>query len=220
MTVAEYIFIAFPAIFLILNPFSAASSFLTLTQGQSEEAQIRTAKRACTSAFFILIFFALAGHFIFQMFHITISAFRIAGGIIVFQIGLNMLKLQPLRIKQTEEEMEESLHKQDIAIVPLAMPLLSGPGAITTIMVLTAEINWKLKLTGMLQMAGLVIASALSLVLIYYLMTHSRKLLELFKITGVGVMTRIMGLILTVIAAQFVINGVRDLLPEFAKILR
>ena len=219
MSVAEYIFIAFPAIFVILNPISAASSFLALTTGQSDEAQLYIAKKACITSFVILIVFIAAGHFIFQMFHITIAAFRIAGGIIMFGIASQMLKLQPLRIKQTEEEMEESLHRTDVAIVPLGMPLLSGPGAITTVMVLMAEINWKSKLTGTLQVAGLVVSCALSVVLIYFILVNSRKLLEILKVTGVGVATRIMGLMLAVIATQFVINGVRDLLPELAKYL-
>ncbi|MDO8526313.1 MAG: MarC family protein [Deltaproteobacteria bacterium] len=219
MTVAEYLFIAFPAIFVILNPFSAASSFLILTTGNDERSKNDIAKRACITAFFVLIVFAIAGHFIFNMFNITISAFRIAGGIIMFTIGLSMLQLQPQRIKQTEEEMEESLHKTDVAIVPLGIPLLSGPGAITTVMVLMTEIDKTSLLIGIMQMACLVLSCALSLVLIYYILTHSGKMLDILKVTGVGVMTRIMGLILTVIATQFVINGVKDLLPEFAKLL-
>lgn len=219
MTVTDYIFLALPAMLVILNPFSAASSFLTLTSTQTEEAQIQTAKKACITAFVVLVLFALAGHLIFRMFNITLQAFRIAGGIIMFTIGLNMLKLQPMRIKQTEEELEESMHKEDVGIIPLGIPLLSGPGAITTVMVLTTEIDKKSTLNGMLQMVGLFISCALSLVVIYYIMIHSRKLLEWMKVTGVGVMTRIMGLILTVIATQFVINGVKDLLPDFANLL-
>lgn len=219
MSVADYIFIAFPAMFVILNPFSAASSFLTFTASQTEEEQLRTAKRACITAFVVLIIFGLTGHFIFKMFNITLQAFRIAGGIIMFIIGLNMLNMRHSRMKQTEEEMEEGLQRNDVAIVPLGIPMLSGPGAITTMMVLMTEIDKKSTFNGILQMAGLFISCGLCLFLIYFIMIHSRKLMEWLKITGVGVMTRIMGLILTVIATQFVINGVRDLLPEFSKIL-
>lgn len=219
MSVADYIFIAFPAMFVILNPFSAASSFLTLTASQSEAEQMHTAKKACITAFVVLVLFALTGHVIFKMFNITLQAFRIAGGIIMFIIGLNMLNMRPTRIKQTEEEMEEGLQRTDVAIVPLGIPMLSGPGAITTVMVLMTEIDKKSTWNGILQMSGLFVSCALSLFLIYFIMIHSRKLMEWLKVTGVGVMTRIMGLILTVIATQFVINGVRDLLPEFARLL-
>ncbi|OGQ44761.1 MAG: hypothetical protein A3H42_03860 [Deltaproteobacteria bacterium RIFCSPLOWO2_02_FULL_46_8] len=164
--------------------------------------------------------FAVAGHFIFQVFQITIQAFRIAGGIILFGIGMEMLQLKVTRTKQTEEEMKEGMGKEDVAIVPLGIPLLSGPGAITTIMVLTAEISWKNKWAGLFQMGGLIISCALSLVIIYFILVNSKRLLDLFKITGVGLITRIMGLILTVIATQFVISGVKDLLPEFAKLIQ
>ncbi|MBI5299107.1 MAG: NAAT family transporter [Deltaproteobacteria bacterium] len=220
MSFTEYIILCFPAVFVILNPFSAASSFLSLTSGQSEEQQVSVAQRACITSFVVLMLFAFAGHFIFQVFQITISAFRIAGGIILFGIGLEMLKLRPNRIKQTEEEMKEGMGKEDVAIVPLGIPLLSGPGAITTIMVLTAEISWKNKWSGLLQMGGLIVSCALSLVIIYFILVNSKRLLDLFKITGVGLITRIMGLILSVIATQFVISGVKDLLPEFAKLVQ
>lgn len=219
MTVSQYILLAFPAILVILNPLGAATNFLALTTSHTEEEKLHIAKRACLTAFCVLVIFALAGHFIFQIFHITLSAFRIAGGIIIFGVGLNMLKLQPLRIKQTDEEMKENLLRTDVAVVPLGIPLLSGPGAITTVMVLMTEIDKKSTLTGVFEVAGLLISCILSLVLIYFIFINSKKLLDLLKVTGVGVMTRIMGLIMTVIATQFIINGIKDLLPELAQIL-
>ncbi|MBI4124452.1 MAG: NAAT family transporter [Deltaproteobacteria bacterium] len=220
MTVAEYILIAFPALIVILNPLMAASSFMSMTMSQSDAAQLRIAKRACITALIALIVFSFAGHLIFRIFNITVEAFRIAGGIILFTIGMQMLKLQPSRIKQTEEEREEALKKtQDVGIVPLGIPILVGPGTITTVLVLTAEINWQNKLIGTLQMTGLLISSLLSTVFIYFILINSRRLIDILKTTGIGVMTRVMGLILTVIATQFVINGVKGLLPKFASLL-
>jgi len=108
MNVAEYILIAFPAMLVILNPLMAASSFMSMTQDLQQEVQYSVARKACLTAFIVLVIFAAAGQFIFQMFNITVEAFRIAGGIILFNVGFRMLKLQPLRIKQTEEEKEES----------------------------------------------------------------------------------------------------------------
>lgn len=221
MTVAEYILIAFPAVFVILNPFMASSSFMSMTMGLDRRAQLAVAKRACVTSFLVLIIFAAAGHFIFQMFRITVEAFRIAGGIILFTVGLNMLNLKPLRIKQTEEEKEAgSLKKaEDVGIVPLGIPIMSGPGSITTVIVLMAEIKWTSKLTAMMQTAGLVISIFLSVILMYVIMVNAAKLMGRLKLTGIGVITRIMGLILTVIATQFVINGVRDLLPKLAPLV-
>lgn len=221
MTVAEYILIAFPALFVILNPLMAASSFMSMTMGQSDAVQLRIAQRACMTALVAMIVFAFAGHLIFRIFNITVEAFRIAGGIILFTVGMQMLKLQPIRIKQTEEEKRELLkrHDQDVGIVPLGIPILVGPGTITTVLVLTAEINWTNKLIGTLQMTGLLISTLLSVVLIYYLLVHSRRMTDILKTTGINVLTRIMGLILTVIATQFVINGIKGLIPKFAQML-
>lgn len=221
MTVAEYILIAFPAIFVILNPLMAASTFMSMTMEQSETVQLRIAKRACVTALIGMIIFTFAGHLIFRIFNITVEAFRIAGGIILFTVGMQMLKMLPIRIKQTREEEKEMLkrHDQDIGIIPLGVPILCGPGTITTVIVLTAEIDWQNKFIGMLQMTGLLISATLSAILIYYILINSRKLIAILKTTGIGVMTRIMGLILTVIATQFVINGVKGLLPKFAKLL-
>lgn len=221
MTVAEYILIAFPAIFVILNPLMAASSFMSMTMEQPEAVQLRIAKRACITTLAGMLIFIVAGHLIFRIFNITVEAFRIAGGIILFTVGMQMLKMLPVRIKQTREEEKEMLkrHDQDIGIVPLGIPILCGPGTITTIIVLTAEINWQNKFIGMLQLTGLLISALLSAILIYYILINSRKLIDILKTTGIGVMTRIMGLILTVIATQFVINGVKGLLPKFASLL-
>lgn len=221
MTVTEYILIAFPAIFVILNPMVAASTFMSMTVDLPENTQTKIAKRSCIAAFVVICVFAIAGHLIFKIFNITVEAFRIAGGIILFTVGMQMLKLMPVRIKQTKEEEKDILKRphQDVGIVPLGVPVMCGPGTITTILVLTAEINWKIKLIGALQLSGLILCSAISLIVIYYILINSRRLMDVLKITGIGVMTRIMGLILTVIATQFVINGVRDLLPKFAKMM-
>lgn len=214
MTIAEYILLSFPAIFVILNPFSAASSFLSMTMERTPKEQKTIAKKACITALVILLVFALGGKFIFQLFDITIPALRIAGGIVLFIVALDMIQLLPIRIRQTQEEIEEGMQMQDVAAVPLGTPILSGPGAITTVMVLMAETK------NVTQVLLLLLACLLSCVAIYYILLHSRRFLALFKVTGVGISTRIMGLVLSVIAMQFVINGLKELLPEFARILR
>ncbi|MDO8494611.1 MAG: MarC family protein [Deltaproteobacteria bacterium] len=221
MNVAEYILIAFPAIFVILNPFSSSTSFISMTMNHTVEDQLKIAKKACWTAFIGMVVFALAGHLIFQLFQITVEAFRIAGGIILFQVGTNMMKLKPLRIKQTEEEEKESLKRQDldIGIVPLGIPIMCGPGTITTVIVMMTEINWKEPATGILQATGLILSAGLCSLLFYFILINARKVLQTFKVTGIGVMTRIMGLMLTVIATQFVINGMKGLIPKLAPLL-
>lgn len=212
--VLEYFLIAFPAIFVILNPLMGASTFMSMTGDFSPQEQNITARKACLTAFICLVVFAAFGHLIFQFFQITVEAFRIAGGLILFLVGLQMLNLQPLRIKQTEEEREEMLKKSghDIGIIPLGIPIMCGPGSITTAIVLMGEVKWASPVIGLMQVAGLIFSFALSLFIFYLILINSRKLTALLTKTGIGVITRIMGLILTVIATQFVINGVRDIL--------
>lgn len=113
MSITEYILIAFPAMLVILNPLMAVSSFMSMTQDLQKEIQLSIAWKACCTALFTLILFAAAGQLIFQLFGVTVEAFRIAGGIILFSVGFRMIRLQPLRIKQTEEEKEESLNRTD-----------------------------------------------------------------------------------------------------------
>ncbi len=220
--VAEFIFIAFPALFVILNPLISASSFISMTIGVPVETQHRIAKKACWTALIAILVFTFAGHLIFRIFNITVEAFRIAGGIVLFTTGFQMLKLSPFLTRQVERAKEEAAKRpdHDIGIVPLGIPIMCGPGTITTVLVLTAEIEWKSKLMGMLQMSGLLISAVVSVILIYFMLIHSNKLMEVLKKTGMEVLNRIMGLFLTVIATQFVINGVKELLPKFAPLLK
>lgn len=211
--VFEYFLIAFPAIFVILNPFMAASTFMSMTAECDMAQKKLTARKACLTAFICLVIFAAFGHLIFQFFQITVEAFRISGGIILFLTGLQMLNLQPLRIKQTEEEHEEMLKKGcDIGVIPLGIPIMCGPGSITTAIVLMGEVKWASPIIGMLQVTGLILSFFLSLLIFYLILSNSQKLTRFLTKTGIGVITRIMGLILTVIATQFVINGIRDIL--------
>ncbi len=213
MSIFEFITLAFPAIFFILNPFSAATVFLSLTPTKTDQERKGIARRACLTAFFVLFFFIISGHLIFKIFNISIPAFRLAGGIIIFTIGMNMLRLQPIRIKQTDEEVQASLMRTDVGVIPLGIPIMSGPGAITTVIVLMGNT------TSLLEAGVLVACAAVSVAIIYYILIHSTKLLDLIKVTGMGILTRVMGLIICVIAAQFFINGIKDLLPEFARLL-
>ena len=213
MDIFEYIAVAFPAIFVILNPFSALTSFLALTTSKTEEQKHNIAKRACLTAFITLISFILFGHIIFKAFGISMPAFRIAGGIIVFLIGLNMLQHKPLRMKQTDEEMQESLTKTDVAIIPLGIPLMSGPGSITTAMVLMMEAR------NPFEIVGLILSCAATCLIFYFILNNSTRFMKYLSLTVAGIMTRVMGLFLSVIAIQFIINGIKELLPIFAKVL-
>ena len=154
----------------------------------------------------MLIVFALLGGTLFRVFGITLEAFRVAGGIILFGIGMDMLQAKQSRVKATPEEAEEAMHKEEVGITPLGVPLIVGPGSITTVMVLTGSA------TTTAQLVVLFLAIVASLAVVYIALAMSPLLLRHFGQTGLNVMTRIMGLLLTVIGVQFIIDGLRPLL--------
>ena len=202
---------AFAGVFVILDPFGASSHFLALTSRDSALAKKTIAKKACMVALGVLIFFSLAGGALFKYFGLTLAALKIAGGILLFTIALGMLYGKRIGAKTTPEEEKEHSELEDITVIPLAIPILSGPGAITTVMVLSGEAETPLKLMMML------LAILISLVICYFILSNSVFILNLLKTTGIKILTRIMGLIMSVIAVQFVINGVADVLPLLIK---
>lgn len=199
---------AFVAVLVITDPLGNTPIFASLLNHYSPQERHAIIRRACIAAVAILILFTLTGGIIFKIFGITIGAFRIAGGIILFGIASHMLSAQKSRVRITPGEQVEAQKKDDIAIVPLAIPLISGPGAIATVMTLQTQAKSALE-TGILILA--ILTSGLISYLTYrYASTFLMKIGE----TGINIMTRLLGLILAVMAIQFVINGIRDSFPE------
>lgn len=202
---------AFAGVFVILDPFGASSHFLALTSHHPSITKKAIAQKACTVAFGVLIFFSLAGGALFQYFGLTLAALKIAGGILLFTIALGMLYGKQTGAKTTPEEEKEHSELEDITVIPMAIPILSGPGAITTVMVLAGEAQTPMKLIIVL------LSILVSIIICYLVLANSVVILNLLKTTGIKILTRIMGLIMSVIAVQFVINGVADVLPFLVK---
>jgi multiple antibiotic resistance protein len=133
--------LCFSSLLAIINPLSAAPMYLALTDGYTPEHRRRTLRSGILTAFLVLVVFALLGGTIFQLFGITIDAFRIAGGILFFGIGMDMLQAKRTRGKATEEEEREATTKEEVGITPLGVPMITGPGAITTVIVLTEPLG-------------------------------------------------------------------------------
>lgn len=206
--VVSYAVVAASAIFFVVDPIAVVPVFITITEGDSEEKRRLMARRACVLTLGILLAFMLGGGLIFRMFSLTLAAFRIAGGILLMLTSLDMLRSLPQRIRTTDKELSEAAAKPDVAVVPLAMPLLAGPGAIATVMVLTAQAKhfWQFFILG---------ASIVATVALSYLMLRAASLVNRFLgNTGRAVLERVMGLLLVAIAVQFCIGGVRDAFPE------
>jgi multiple antibiotic resistance protein len=197
----SFALLAFSSLVAIVNPLSAATIFLALSAGQVPGERRRSVAMGLLTAAAVLVVFAAAGGAILGFFGITTHAFKIAGGIIFFGIGWDMLQAKRSRVKATEEEELEGAQKDEIGIIPLGLPTIAGPGAITTVIVLMGQagnMTQSLAVYGAIAAVLLVTGGALML---------APLLLARFGQTGLNVMTRIMGLLVMVIGVQFVLDG-------------
>jgi len=196
------------ALVTIVNPFSTISLFLTITKGDSIEKKRAMARRASIVSACVLIVFALAGTYVLTLFSITLDAFRIAGGILIAGIGYRMVKATR-ECLSTDLEKEEAAKKQDVSIIPLAIPMTAGPGAMTTSLVLMGDA------VGAGEIAALIIAIIAACVLTYFVLSRSEIIGNYLGETGQKVTDKIMGLIVMVVGVQFIINGVSGLLTTW-----
>ncbi|MDQ3265505.1 MAG: MarC family protein [Myxococcota bacterium] len=197
--------VALSAVFFVVDPPGVVPIFLAMTRGDSPEKIRSMAKRACLVGGLLLVFFALFGAFLFQVLGVTMGAFRIAGGILLLITALDMIRAKPAATRTSPEETAEGLAKEDIALVPLAIPLLAGPGAIATVMVLMARGKTPLHAVPVL------IAIALTFVGSYLLLRGASVVQKVLGASGLLVLERVMGLILAAISVQFVADGMKDL---------
>lgn len=199
--------VALPAVFFVVDPIGLVPIFLAISSGDSHAKMRRNALRACITAGTLLIFFALFGGVIFKMFGVTLGAFRVAGGLLLLVTALDMLNARPAGTRTSPTETAEGAQKEDIAIVPMALPLLAGPGAIATVMVLMSKGD-----TFALSAVPVVAAIVVTLVASFLILSGATYVQKVLKQTGVALLERVMGLILAAIAVQFIFDGGRALL--------
>jgi multiple antibiotic resistance protein len=211
---SQYALVAFSSVFIIVDPFATAPLFVTMTEGDTPAQRDLMARRASIAAWLALTTFALGGDALLRLFSITLGAVRIAGGVILFGIGLNMLRLRESREIQTPEEVQEGVEKEDIALIPLAIPMLSGPGAISTVLVLTQQA------TSFGHYAILLAVIALTCSLSYVVLKHATRVTHVLGETGLRILSRLMGLLLAVIAVQFIMNGIAEALTHLVQTWR
>jgi multiple antibiotic resistance protein len=200
-----YFAYAFASIFIIVNPIEATMVFISLTSGMKTEEKKRIYWRTTTVAFAIALLFALAGDIVLRFFGITVDSLRVAGGILLFLVAIDMLRSGRQYRKVTEAELRDASDREDISVFPLATPLLTGPGTITTVVVLMGTA------VTFSQKAMVVAALSLTFLATYFILKFSEYIDQALGITGIMVMTRIMGLILGAIAVNFVALGVWNL---------
>jgi multiple antibiotic resistance protein len=198
------------AIFFVVDPIGVVPIFMAMTRNDPPEKRKDMALRASVAAFFILATFAVAGTLIFRVFGVTLGAFKVAGGILLLLTSIEMLRAQQVRTKTTPEEEQEGAEKEDVAIFPLAIPLLAGPGSIATVTTLMAK-------AGRIVYAVPVILSiAVTCLASYYMLIGSERIARVLGVTGLSVMNRVIGLIIGAIAVQFMFDGIRDTFPRLA----
>jgi multiple antibiotic resistance protein len=203
---AEYIKI-FIGLVAIVNPLGAVPIFISMTNDETRLERKRTVNQVAIGVCIILTVTLFFGQVMLQLFGITINSFKVGGGILVLLMAISMLHAKTSPIKQTDEEASESIEKSSVAIVPLAMPLLAGPGAIGTV-ILDAH-----KSQGVIHyLLTLLIIFALSLI-IWGVLRMAPWIAEKMGSTGINVSTRIMGLILSAIAIEFIAGGLKGLFP-------
>jgi multiple antibiotic resistance protein len=198
--------LALSSIFFLVDPFAALPTFLAVTAGADAQRRRAIAVKASITAFVVLSAFAVAGQYIFRMFGITLPAFEIAGGIILLLIGLDMLNAKRSPTQETGPEAEAAASKEDAGIVPLGIPMLAGPGSITSVMVLVGQAQGRW--TMLAAILGAILVTA---VICWLVLGNSNRVATMLGDTGIRILVRIMGLLLVALAVQYFVNGMVDL---------
>lgn len=198
---------AFATLFSVVDPLAAVPIFLTMTAGESSARRNHYARKATITATLVMLFFLAFGQSIFSLFSISLPAFRIAGGIVLLIIALDLLKATHTSVRMDPEEEVEGTEKADISVTPLGIPLLGGPGALSSVMVLAGERSGG---EGVITVG---IAILLVGAACWVALRMSETLLRLLGLTGINVVSRLLGLLLLAMAVQSLIEGVRDARP-------
>jgi multiple antibiotic resistance protein len=205
--IVRFSLLALSSIFFLVDPFAAIGSFLAITADADHARRKRMARKGAVTCFFVLTTFALAGQFIFHMFGITLPAFEVAGGLILLLIGLDMLEARRSPTQEALGDAEEGAAKEDAGIVPLGIPMLAGPGAISSVMVLVGEApalwSW--------EMSAILASIAVTALVSYFVLAGADRVRGVMGETGIRILVRIMGLLLVALAMQFFVNGLTDL---------
>jgi multiple antibiotic resistance protein len=193
---------------VIVDPLATAPAFLAMTPTDSPEQRLRTAGLACFTTAAVLVAFAAAGTSLFKIFGITMPAFQIAASIVLLIIALDMLRVQRSRVQQTNEETRAGVEKTDIAITPLAIPMLAGPGAISTTILLQ---NQATTIAQHFALYGCILIISLVSYLIFRLAVRGARWLNPI---AMSIAIRVMGLLLAAVAVQFMLNAIKEFHAE------
>ena len=199
----QELLLVFTSVLFIVDPFAVIPSFLAMTERDSPEMRRVLARRGAWTCAITLTLFALGGSLIFKLFGITIGAFKIAGGVLIGLNALDMVQARRSSQRETPAEKAEGTAKEDIGILPLGVPMLAGPGAISTVMVLA--LGAKSVAATVAVYVSIVLTALITFLVLSAATIVERRLGQ----TGMRILTRLMGLVLCAIAVQFIIDGVK-----------
>jgi MarC family membrane protein len=196
---------ALVAVFFIIDPFAATPAFLGMTAGCDRPRRKQMARRASLTCVVILSVFATVGKYLFRLFGVSLPAFKLAGGLLLLMVALDMLQARRSRTRETPEEHMDACGDEDVGIIPMGIPMLAGPGSISTVMVLVGQApTWQHAIPVL---GGIVITSAVC----YFVLASADRVEDILGDTGIRVVTRLMGLVLTAIAFQFFVSALVDM---------
>lgn len=197
----DFAVLSFASLFVIVDPIGLIPAFLAMTEHNSIKERVRMAMIASITAFSILILCQILGQRLLTTFGITLPAFEIAGGIILLIVALDMLQAKRTAVKETHEETDEGIHKHDVAITPMAIPMLAGPGAITAVILLT---NQARDITYHTVLGSNILVVS---ILIFVILRFAAMRAAMLSVIALKIMSRLMGLLLAALAVQFILNG-------------
>ncbi|WP_214019905.1 MarC family protein [Methanoculleus sp.] len=205
----SFALLSFSSIIIVVNPLAATLIFVSLTGTMDQAAKHKVARDANQFALIILLISTVAGGWILQLFGISIEAFRIAGGLLLFGIGMDMVYAKTSRTKMTATEKYEGQDADDIAVMPLAVPMITGPGAITSAIVLMNEAMGM----SVVAIAVVPLAAVAAIGITYYMMQNADIIVRRIGQREYRAVNRLMGMLLIAIAVQFILIGIRTAFP-------
>jgi len=206
----EYILFASSSLFVIIDPLATVPAFLAMTPTDTPAQRIRMARLACWVSAGVLIGFAIAGRLIFKLLSITMPAFQIAASLVLLLVALDMLRAQRSRVHETSEETAAGVEKTDIAVAPLAIPMLAGPGAISTAILLQ---NQAANLAQRISLFGCILGVCFACYLVFRISARGAQWLSPI---AMNITVRIMGLLLCAVAIQFMLNAFKQIKAEWS----
>lgn len=201
-SLSEFVLLATSSLFVIVDPIATVPAFLAMTPHDTPEHRVKTARLACWVTAIVLLLFALTGKWIFLFLGITLPAFQLAASVILLLVALDMLRAQRSRVHETIEETTAGAAKEDIAVTPLAVPMLAGPGAISTAIVLHGQARG---LAEQLALCGSILVVSLAS---YLILRISAGGMQWLSPIALRITTRVMGLLLAAVAFQFMLNAI------------